>query len=546
MLNHFKGQTAPAMGQRLPNAKMSITESMLQMLTNEHLAEQRKLRKTTGSTTSKKATEPASSPAPGGFIRTVRSAKQGKSQEWQLSTENVERAKSSPITPHDRPEVQSSKAPNICEVPVGDAVPEVDGKTFLGAASPVHDIKGDDVVVPSRGKYFKKAWEGSKGPDDPAVDPAVIATGAVPDEGVGPSVVLRASSSGNNINVSCTFDKNLLNSEKAVALKFNTDKTKDADEIIEEIDEAIKEITVPKNKSTIAKKSTGRPSTKTATTQSKSGNDTTERVKQKSAQKREREILKVDEGSQTFLAELNKDNLDCFSAEKRYGATKQRKIIEAWVEDVNEHIEAGTLALTGENVLSEADKSRVQSVAGPIRKAQPTNEMRSSKQPVTWQLKTKNLTLPERPSTSEQSKTVENINITPQSLGINNFNIDGLWSRLRDMASTPFRGLYNNKFEDLPPPSVPIKAKPKRVSVGKVRQQYMIDHDPSMKRGRHGEKKIPPLHESHQPNYTSSSSSGRQPRKSAKASIYVSENLSYNSCATRNKSKFFTFYGLSI
>ena len=506
---------------------------MLQMLTNEHFAEQR--RKASAGTYKrsiehKKLTEPSTSP--GGFIRTVRSAKQGKSQEWQLlTTDNVERAKSTPLASDAAPKVRS-KTTEQCEMqdPVGDTTLEIDGKAFTTVTNPGHDAIMDEVLLSSRGKIFKKAWEGSKGPQESVVDEVNI-VGPVMEDGAGPSVVLRASSSGNNINVSCTFDKNLLNSEKPVALKFNSDKKLDnLDNIAEGAEEQGKEQkeqgkdAAGSNRQNSAAKKKVKANSKPSVVQSKPSSEKppeVEKIKPKSGRKREYAILKTDEECQTFLSELTKDNLDYFTAEKRFGAAKQKKVIEAWVEGVNVHIKAGTLEYTGDQVLSEAEKSQAQSPRGPISKTQPVTER---SQPMTWQLKTKNLTLPERPSTSGPTRLVEHKNVNVQSSSYGMTNLNGLWGRLRDMASTPFRGLYTNRLEDLPAPSAPTNgANPTRVSTAK--HVYVPESESVGVKRRHSDKKIPPLHESHQPNYhASSSSSGRQPRKSAKGSLYSHEN----------------------
>ena len=537
-------QITPVIGERLPNEKLAITESMLQMLTNEHFAEQR--RKASAGTSykrsieHKKLTKPSTSP--GGFIRTVRSAKQGKSQEWQLLTaDNVERAKSTPLASGAEPKGRS-KTTEQCEMqdPVGDTVLEIDGKAFTTVTNPGHDAIMDEVLLSSRGKNFKKAWEGSKVPQESVVD-EVNVVGPVMDDAAGPSVVLRASSSGNNINVSCTFDKNLLNSEKPVALKFNSDKKlENVDNIAEGAEEQgniqrdqTKDAAGSKRQSSAAKKKVTANS-KPSVVQSKLSSEKppeVEKIKPKSGRKREYAILKKDEECQTFLSELTKDNLDYFTAEKRFGAAKQKKVIEAWVEDVNKHIKAGTLEYTGDKVLSEAEKSQAQS---PISKTQPATER---SQPITWQLKTKNLTLPERPSTSDPTRLVEhkNVNVQSASYGINNLTMTGLWGRLRDMASTPFRGLYTNRLEDLPAPTAPTNVtNPVRVSTAK--HVYVPDSEGVGVKRRHSDKKIPPLHKSHSPNYHApSSSSGRQPRKSAKGSIYSQDN------GTRDKGKFRTW-----
>ena len=146
-------QITPAIGERLPNEKLAITESMLQMLTNEHFAEQR--RKASAGTYKrsiehKKLTEPST--CPGGFIRTVRSAKQGKSQEWQLlTTDNVERAKSTPLASDAAPKLRS-KTTQQCEMqdPVGDTTLEIDGKAFTTVTNPGHDAIMDEVLLSSR------------------------------------------------------------------------------------------------------------------------------------------------------------------------------------------------------------------------------------------------------------------------------------------------------------------------------------------------------------------------------------------------------------
>ena len=520
---------------------------MLQMLTNEHFAEQR--RKGGAGTYKrsvdhKKLTEPSTSP--GGFIRTVRSAKQGKSQEWQLLTiDNVERAKSTPLSSCAEPKGRP-KTTEQCEMqdPVGDTVLEVDGKAFTTVTNPGNDAIMDEVLLSSRGKIFKKAWEGSKGPQESIAD-EVNVIGPVMEDGVGPSVVLRASSSGNNINVSCTFDKNLLNSEKPVALKFNTDKKLDnldniaegAEEQGNEQKEQGKDAAGSKRQNSAAKKKV--TNSKPSASQSKPSSEKppeVEKIKPKSGRKREYAILKKDEECQTFLSELTKDNLDYFTAEKRFGAAKQKKVIEAWVEAVNVHIKARTLEYTGDKVLSEAEKSQAQSPTGPISKTLPTSER---SQPITWQLKTKNLTLPERPSTSsDPTRLIEhkNVNVQSSSYGINNSVMNGFWGRLRDMASTPFRGLYTNRLEDLPPPSAPTNhATTNQARVSTAKHVYIPDSEGVGVKRRHSDKRIPPLHDSHQPNYhASSSSSGRQPRKSAKGSMYSHEN------GARDKGKFRT------
>ena len=319
-------QITPAIGERLPNEKLAITESMLQMLTNEHFAEQR--RKASAGTY-KRSINPSTSP--GGFIRTVRSAKQGKSQEWQLlTTDNVERAKSTPLASDAAPKLRS-KTTQQCEMqdPVGDTTLEIDGKAFTAVTNPGHDAIMDEVLLSSRGKIFKKAWEGSKGPQESVVDEVNI-VGPVMEDGAGPSVVLRASSSGNNINVSCTFDKNLLNSEKPVALKFNSDKKLDnLDNIAEGAEEQGKEQkeqgkdAAGSNRQNSAAKKKVKANSKPSVLQSKPSSEKppeVEKIKPKSGRKREYAILKKDEECQTFLSELTKDNLDYFTAEKRFGA----------------------------------------------------------------------------------------------------------------------------------------------------------------------------------------------------------------------------------
>ena len=518
---YVEKEKTPAVGERLPNEKLSITDSMLHFLTQNEISHRKKKQDITS--VRDRAKEDASQVCRP-TKREVKSAKQG----------NIRNCKPVDVDKGQCYSVEGLLKTQDCD----------DSRISVPKNPPGDLIKWDELLTTEQPSMSKCVWEQSK----TFVEENKKCSLAVGDhpikDNTGASVVLMASTSGNNINVTCTFDKNLLNCDSPIAIKLNQDRV-DSTENHQTTEQGRREVDKRRNQRIGGCKSKLEAVNCNKVESDRNANEKLGGRKSHTAST-ERKTYENGKKNSTDaeVVDLNRENLSAFTQEKHVSSQKKRKLLEAWIEEVNIHLERDSFEYSHDQLVNASGMQKRPSPSTVPAGSSLAAQKQMTSNPIAWQLQTKSIPVHTRPATAmHNQKKPDKDHMGPMQCetALKAINMSGLWTRLRTIASGPFKNLYEHKCDNLPPPSpsprLDTKSQTKKAQMLQE-QSSRIRHGFQNKHSRHrapADNMIPELIQSKRSITFHSSSSSNLPRKSARSSVYVNDNTSHQSSSPYEK-----------